>query len=281
LFASHPILSRFAPVDLRNPVAKGHPLNRGRVAWYLTLPGWYGGSKFYDLMGLNPGTLASMGNTSNGWRATTRPGGWGHVLFAGGSANVAAPNFFGTLLTGKVASAAAWMYPTGSLTAYQSVFDGTSSTQNNRQISVFLGGAANHLFVSFANGGTGGTEITLTDSWVLNTWQRLLVTSDGTTITVYRNGRSVGSAAAGIGTGFTAVNASGWQIGNNPSGGGAAYVGAIDDACVWSHALSTAEAKADYDLSRQGYPGVLNRLSLTAFAQQFFGGQLMLAGVGS
>jgi hypothetical protein len=39
-------------ITLRDPIAK-HPLNVGRVAWWLGLPGLTGGPKWFDLMGLS------------------------------------------------------------------------------------------------------------------------------------------------------------------------------------------------------------------------------------
>ena len=189
-----------------------------------------GGGNLFDQGGQGyAGTLAGV--------TTWAPGNFGGpcLKFPGGAADhVNVPSTMLGSLSGKVVSAACWFNPTDSVTIYRSLFDGIGG--GNRILSAFLGGAANHIFVAVAV--TAGTEITLTDSWVLNTWQHFCMTSDGTTITIYRNGRNVGSAAAGIGTGFVAGQ---WQIGGNPSGGGAPMTGLMDLILVVPRVLSAAE----------------------------------------
>lgn len=251
MLASLPHLSRLAPVDSRDPVEWGHPLNRGRVLWLLTLPQWYGGRQWFDLAGRNHGTL------TNGPLWQPRAGGHGAVGFDGVNDYVGTSGGFFGSLANKVVTAAAWVNPAGSLTAYQSLFDGTASAGPDRMLSAFFGGNANQLYVAIAR--SSGTAITLSTPWVANQWQRLLVACDGTTASVYRNGVLAGAGVGAVGTGFVAVNASGWQIGGNPSGGGAPLAGGVDDVSVWSRALSPAEVAADYALSRQFYPGVLRR----------------------
>src|SRR5271170_655703 len=56
-----------APIDYQHPLNTASNLNVGRLAWWLALPNLSGGSKIWDLNGLYPGTLTSMGNSSNGW----------------------------------------------------------------------------------------------------------------------------------------------------------------------------------------------------------------------
>ncbi len=73
-------------INLRSPANRRHRLCPDR-GWWMALPGWMGGSKFYDLLGLNHGTLTNMGTVV----ATTTPdsSGNGHT---------------GTLVNGPVAS---------------------------------------------------------------------------------------------------------------------------------------------------------------------------------
>jgi hypothetical protein len=82
-----PWLGTHLPVFGPDPVNRAHPLNDGLVTWWLTLPPTDGGLRWYDLLGLNHGTLANFG-AGFGWRGTTRPGGFGQLTFdaAAGSA---------------------------------------------------------------------------------------------------------------------------------------------------------------------------------------------------
>lgn len=57
--------STFAPISMMTPANRAHPLNRGRVAWWLPVPGRFGGSTLADLMGRYPADLIS----SPTWRA--------------------------------------------------------------------------------------------------------------------------------------------------------------------------------------------------------------------
>jgi hypothetical protein len=84
-------IRRYRPIDLRNPINQSAPLNRGLVAWYLGVPGLSGGSKFYDLRGVNAGTLNSFG-TGYGWGPTNRPGGFAQINFNGTASLIVLPN---------------------------------------------------------------------------------------------------------------------------------------------------------------------------------------------
>ena len=87
-------------------------------------------------------------------------------------------------------------------------------------------------------------------------WHRLLGTAAGATRSLYVDGVLAGASAFGNGTGTAPL----W-IGNN-STLASSMTGAVDDIRVWSRALTAEEARADYDLSRRGYPGMLNCLPL-------------------
>src|SRR5690349_1214055 len=105
-----------ASIDIQNPINQDHPLNHGRVAWWLTLPGLEGGKYLYDLCGRSPGTLTNMTTTSSGWRGTTRPGGYGHLLFDGSNdvVNMTVPSQTTTGFT-----ATAWFYTDPTLTGFR------------------------------------------------------------------------------------------------------------------------------------------------------------------
>ena len=258
MFPSSPILGKFAPVNLRSPVNKAHNLNRGRVAWYLTLPGWYGGAKFYDLMGLNHGTLTNMGNVNSGWRGTTRPIGFGHLLFDGSASNVAVPSGMTARFNGGVIiSVASWVKPTVSISGYQSIVD-----MANRAIGMFFESPTS-LYTSIGSPVSAGSGIAISPAFQLDVWQRIMLTCDGVTVRIYVNGKQAGSTTSASVIGTT-IGSQALSIGGNPSGV-AVLQGSQDDISFWLRALSATEARQDYDLSRQGYPGVLNRVSMWTY----------------
>jgi hypothetical protein len=245
-------------INLGNSINKQHPLNRGLFLWLLRTPNGSNGSQFVDLAGRYSGTLKSGSSSAS---ANGRQGGSGSISFDGSSGYVDVPAKLFTDLVSygagvNVASVATWFYPKTSLSAYQSLFDaGTSAA--SRQLSIFLGGSSSQLYVAFAS--TAGNFAFLSTSLVLNTWQRLMATCDGTTITIYLNGVSVATVASATGTGF--LDTASWRIGANPTTGGALFNGMQDDIRVWGRLLSANEAMQDYVTSITGYQGVLNRIS--------------------
>lgn len=240
-----------------HPVNWKHSLNRGRVLWLKALPQWPRGQTFHDLTRRLNGTITS---TASWVGAKGLPGGFGAITFAGGYVDV--PAGLMTVLMAasasmRMGSVATWFRPTNALSSYETLFDcGTGST--TRQMSAFLGGSADHLFVAWAAPGSTGTEfVNLTYPWTLHEWQRLMLTCDGTTLFLYRNGLLSGTTTSGIGSAFSDLQGV-WRIGGNPSGGGQPYTGQQDDITVWARCLSAADARADYLLSRKAYRRQLN-----------------------
>mgnify|MGYP001604817223 CR=1 FL=1 len=264
------------PIDLANPINWLHPQAKAMLGFWKYVPGLAGGLYLHDLT--NPGSNGRHGQLTNGptWSgALGRSGGYGCLSYAGASDYVPIPSSLFGGLSGSIASVLMWIRPS-SVGAYETLFDaGTSST--TRQLSAFLGGAANRLFVAVA--GSAGNEAVLSDSWVVNEWQHLGIKSDGTTVTVYRNGENIGTIASAVGAGFTAGE---WQIHGNPTTGGANYNGQSDEIIVSSHALPDSEFAAFYELSRRSFPGLINRLRmpLSAAAAGARQSTLSLMGVG-
>lgn len=66
-------------------VNRAHPSVQGLMAWYVARPGFVGGPWWYDVTGLNHGTLTNMGSgdPTSGWQRSTRPGSAGEVRFDG------------------------------------------------------------------------------------------------------------------------------------------------------------------------------------------------------
>jgi hypothetical protein len=238
-----------------NPVNGRHFLNRGRVAWWLPLPHLYGGGRLYDLKGLNHATLNAMGGASNGWRPTTRPGGWGHLLTDGTAGYVSAPVPAG-IGGATAATIAGWVY--------------RSATGTKQAFGFGTGSGANRFNLIWFTDNNIYCEVQAGYAYAVSTatgWHRLALVYDSAaspTSALYLDGvpltlSIVGGGAFGSGALPSAANLGGYWIGREVANGYCA--GSYDDLPVASRAWSAAEAWADYDLSRRGYPGVLNRRS--------------------
>jgi hypothetical protein len=80
-------------------------------------------------------------------------------------------------------------------------------------------------------------------------------------VSIYLNGAAVTVSITGNTLSATILNSVPLTIGSLQTLANQFFPGYMDDVCIWSRALSAFEAAADYQLSRQGYPDVLNRLS--------------------
>jgi hypothetical protein len=93
-------------------------------------------------------------------------------------------------MIGVVATYECWLY-LNSLPGTRSFLFGSYGTgESGWTVDVNSAGSI------FITRNTGGVTIALSSAFTASSWQHLAVVSDGTTITVYRNGISVGSVAA-------------------------------------------------------------------------------------
>lgn len=249
-------------LDLNNLVNVHHPLNQGRVAWFLTLPHLVGGRFWHDLMGLRQGTLTNMGNTSNGWRSPNRPGGLGHMRCDGSTGYV--NSSIATGLSGSF-TVAAWAKWSTLTTGIETLVTSEVSSYNNYWFSLARNGAIDSAAFGLYNGSQNPVAI-VTTPFSTNQWVRMIgvrnVLSD--TVELYVNGKqsaSVNDTTISVPV-YSALNIGRQVAPDRP------FNGSMDDVSVWSRALSAAEIRADYDLSRCGYPGVLNRIERPLWATQ-------------
>lgn len=234
-----------------------HPLNRGRLGWWLTLPPTEGGRQLYDLMGLYHGTLTN-GPT---WAGSARPGGWGHVNLDGSN------DYINTGITGspfnfdrtEPFSVACWFRSTSIATTQLLVAKGESSG-NFR--GWWLGLLSSRVRFSHISTLSNLVDINGGTALASNVWYRLMATYTGSSAasgaTLYVNGVAETPTVNNNNLTTATTSAIALQFGvrnatNNPS------VGGLDDVSIWGRALSAAEAREDFDLSRAGYPGVLAR----------------------
>lgn len=243
-----------------NPVRRGHPLNQGCVAWWLTLPHTQGTATWYNLIGSYHGSLVGFNTSYSGWGATHRPGGYGHVLFNG---NEYAQCRTGAIIAGKSNWAmAAWVSTTISNGAGgRVIYSESSGTADIFKLS-FADRTANPGFtVTLRNDANNLLQIFGPTPINDGLWHRGLAVYSGSTVSIFRDGRL---DATGTWTGpdsFTGpINS---QIGGES--GGTSLVGSIDGVKLWtgnSLAVSNPAAFAalDYDQSRRGDPDTLNYL---------------------
>ena len=236
-----------ASIRSSDPVNRGHPLNRGRLAWWLSVPWLYGGPNWFDLIGQDQGSFVGAA----AWRPTSRPGGLGQINFDGSTAGVLVGNVAPINQASSAITVAGWIFPATTVTNSPPIAkkDGSymlrlASTGKDAQFILFIGGASTTLT-------TSGNKITV------GAWNRVVGTYNGSQLLIYINGISAVSLSY---TGSVSVATNPLGLGYGP--GKSEYLnGSLDDVSIWNRALSASEVRADFDLSSRGYPpgsGVLN-----------------------
>ena len=234
-----------------------HPLNQCRQLWAKVMPWTCGGGKFHDLMQNYHGTLTSMGNSSNGWRAGGYTGSNGCIATDG----IAGMVNFGTppgLNNATQATLACWALK--SVTGNTTGAGGSAGPFSGDNRFSFDWYTDNKLYFSAedtAGGGNYGTTPVLSLGWhrvvgvfngaLTGSAARLKVYIDGIQQTLVFAG---GGIPVALGSGVGPVTIGRDSVTHYDSG-------SYDDLSFWSRALSASEVLADYMLSRSGYPGVL------------------------
>lgn len=255
-------------INAASPVNWQHSLNVGRQVWWIVMPGALGGGTWRDITNhKNVGVLTSMGNINNGFKPTTRLGGWGSMLFDGTAGYIAGPSVIGPQ---HGMSCAAWARI-------------SSFSANGLLVSMYNQNLGN-AYLQFAYLSTGAGFARIQGSGIdtnyigrstaggllsANIWYRLLMTWDGGTsatgINYYINGIQLASVISNGGS-FVAPNSTSipiW-IGAQEAATPVSFsFGSLDDVSIWSRAISAAEVRQDFLLSQFSYPGVLNRLPIT------------------
>jgi len=244
-------LDNLGPVNLADPVHRQHPLNRNRSAWWLTLPQLAGGVKFYDLMGLNHGALTSMtSGATAGWRSTTRPGGYGALLFdsiVSSSVNMTpSPSLSPTVAM----SVSLWVNLTAAIGSGYTLVAHDDGT--NRSFALRATATGFRFFVGAGSGSLFSTTVP-----TVGQWYHVAATYDGAATRIYVNGQMENTASTSV---AIPTGAAIFSIGiSQASSFFLPLTGYADDVGFWTHAISTREVWELYNLSRTGYPGLLNR----------------------
>ncbi len=243
---------------------RGHPLFWGHGAWWLATPRLAAGPKWYDLCGLNHGTLTSMGNANNGWRYGYRPGGWGQMLFDGSAGHVLAPGS-PSLSASTNLTIVAWINTAivgAAPLGYQVVVARKTNPDATAPAPYWFGLiiTTNNLMFYHYNTTDGGD---LKDSGVaiaINTWHHVAVTTNGTAIVMYQNGKSIYTGTLAYAVRADSTTALGIGRYGDDSTYPELFQGSLDDVHIYNgRTLNAIEVQALYDESLRGYPGMLLR----------------------
>lgn len=243
-------------LDLSCPVNWTHPLNRGRVGWWLAAPPLPRGNRWQDLVGLsskkgNPGALTN-GPVWQGPRG--RPGGYGSIATVAASSQMVdcgTPIGFSSITK---AAYCGWIYRAS--TGTTAGFGGSAGTRGA------IGNRFSFLWFTDANlYVTAGSNTYATVSLAGVGWNHIAVSYDDTAtgnaarLKTWVN--SVPQTLAFTGTIPASIASSGpWTIGRDSSDG---YCGGnYDDVSLYLRTISNDEVFQLYQQSRLGHPDTLN-----------------------
>jgi hypothetical protein len=237
--------------DLNQPINWAHPLNRGRLAWWLAVPQLWGGT-WYDLVGGYAGTLTGL-SAGDGWNTASNPGGAGSIKLSGGSGEyVSGPTL--PSLAMPSGTLALWLNFTSHSATSGLLSKWNSSTAANTAVFGLTYGSGN-LNLYLGNG-SAHTNTAVAWSPTNGIWYFVAVAWNGTNTWYYVNGKQQGSTATQ--SSYSSYsNGNPVRLGGGNNASNAAINGFINDASVWNRSLSASEIFALYALSQQWYPDVL------------------------
>ena len=159
----------------------------------------------------------------------------GAAGFNGSAQVITVPNSSSIQLSGAF-SEEAWFYE-NSTANYRTII--SKGNNFSRSMSVFLNnGSTNSLY--YDNVGA----LSLSSSWLLNTWNHLVLTDDGTNLKAYLNGTNVYSNTNGVGA---AGNIANLNIGYAAADSNYSYSGKLDEVRI-SNIIRTADwIKTEYN----------------------------------
>jgi hypothetical protein len=246
-------LDVYAPVLLSDPINRHHAHCRDLMGAWLTVPGPDGGRQWFDLMGLNHGTL----NSGPTWLKEGPPGSYGGLGFTTAGGTYVKVNSSPSLNSWSTITISCWLRvdSTGQL-QYGRIWEKGVNTEIAFIISH---DSANDTHVTVQQLGTGNALVQSTFALTVGTWYHTAVTVDGSrVVSLYLNGVLNGSATSSTGPAST----NGDLYFSRYGGAGYYLNGSLDGAFYWRRCLSADEVWQHYNLARTGYPGFLNRLDL-------------------
>jgi len=135
-------------------------------------------------------------------------------------------------------SIAFWVKP-DAIANNNTVFDSTNGSASANGLVIRWEDSEKKIRLMIGSSGSGGGNI-ISDGneMVLNEWQHLAFTYDGTTARIYRNGTEIKNGSI---TSHTGTSANVPAIGDCVSGGDSGYDGAIQDFVITNDTLTTGE----------------------------------------
>ena len=222
------------------PARRTHPLNRGRLAWWLALPGKSGGPQWLDALGLRPATLGVSAGTTPAWVASARPGGSAAIDFT--SSRYCDGGTSPAYALSRSFAVAAWVRPN----AIGSSMAVISRGPGGFFLRVDTAGKLDWLASQTADIVGGATAL------VAATWAHVAATVDATgNVRLFVNGKLDGAATS------TQTYAGSRLFIGTETGAGGGWVGQMDDVSVWGRLLSDSEIGQLYTESARGYPETL------------------------
>ena len=202
-----------------------------------------GGSTWYDLSGNgNNGTITNATFNSDGYFAFDGSG--DYVSFASASEL--------QFLNRSPYTLEVWMHPTSNpgSTSWTGIFNREDSSVGSRDgYNLYLeGDIIDTVYLAterFTTGTNSNITTTYNNSDLLNIWSHIVVTYDGTTLKLYRNGVQLNSTTS---TGNITNTSKTLEIGRR--GTGSYFIGRLTGQKIYKKALTAAEVKQNFNAHR-------------------------------
>lgn len=260
----------FGWIDRRRPAAR-HPLNAGLAAWWLGLPGQWGGGTWRDI------TLGGLdGALTNGpaWAGSPVLPRTASLSFDGVDDYVLAP-----VVVGGPAFAAGTIElvitPTSAITGNTNVGVIDQGNPNNSNIIWRWSDAGGALRTYVQDAGGYKSVDSPISAWAAGRDYHVLGTWDSTTLTVFVDGVQGGTTACGtpslVGTVGTL------HIGQASNGGMSLPWAGLIRSCRLYTADKRQQAGALYAQALRGYPALLNRVPRVSWFVSAGGGDVTVA----
>lgn len=251
----------WSEVDLASPLAD-HPLNEGRIAWWLTLPQRFGGPVWWDL---TAGRVMTLGGGAS-WTSQAGVGQVGSLATNGVSGFASAP----LNLSGYTSLTLAFSLYTPSWNNNDNLAMEFTTNYNSNNGSFIVdpnsGAPTTGLFqVGTKNNPTVGTNFGSFPRPTAGTEHRYLICfnqlANPTTTAVYVDGVPQPFTQRSGSSGTLPFANSTLYLASR-AGSSLFLNGRLNDISLWGgRLLSASSAQRDYQLSQLGYPDVLRRHS--------------------
>lgn len=219
----------------------------GLQAWWRVVTPLSGGQRWADLR--RAAYLSLTNFAVSPWQGTARPGGDGEVRTGAPTAYLTTESRYGA--NGPF-TAVGWARRFVDGNHLDLI--GQINTGFTQGWGIWLAGSDNKLRCAINNGDNAAVAPA---AFPMNQWVQVACTWDGTSLRLYQDGvlQSSITASSSYPTGLPLT------LGALPGYTNGGWVGAIDDWMVYDRALPLATLVALRDLSTQGYPGLLRRVS--------------------